>query len=231
MRLGHIGLTVFDLDRSARFYSELFGFKEFFRVTRDQLWIEAQTGYPDCIIEFLHMRHECGLHLELLKYHRPLYDMYIPDDTFKPGSSHFNLWVDDVESMTRKIREYLTRPGCDVGMAKFAGYAHDLGSTAITEGPQRGGRGYYMRDPDGHTIEVWEQAKTPEAQGFGHEINTQLAQIINRIEKARSENNTNWCDLIRLVYAVAPDRARAIFRRIEEKDAEILKLAQSSADA
>lgn len=157
-----------DLDRSARFYSDIFGFSEFFRVTRDQLWIEAQTGYPGCVIEFLHMKHECGLHLELLKYHKPTHESYVEDDTYKPGSSHFNLWVDDVYRITNKIREYITRPGLDVGLATFAGYANRLELTEITEGPQRGGRGYYMRDPDGHTIEVWQQAKTPEAQGFGH---------------------------------------------------------------
>ena len=168
VRLGHIGLTVADLDRSAQFYSELFGFREFFRVTRDQLWIEAQTGYPGAVMEFLHMQHECGLHLELCKYHNPCNGKQLPDDTFHPGRPHINLWVDDVGEITQKIREYLTRPGIDQGSSKFAGYASNLWATAITEGPQRGGVGYYMRDPDGHTIEVWQPAKTKEATGFGH---------------------------------------------------------------
>lgn len=37
-------------------------------------------------------------------------------------------------------------------------------------------------------------------------------------------------DVIRLVYKVAPDDARAIFRAIEKNDEEILALAKKSAE-
>jgi catechol 2,3-dioxygenase-like lactoylglutathione lyase family enzyme len=88
----------------------------------------------------------------------------IPDDTFRPGSSHFNLWVDDAEAITVKIADYISAMP-DKGLARFAPRPLDLEATTITEGPQTGGRGYYMRDPDGHTIEIWEPA--PMALGFG----------------------------------------------------------------
>lgn len=169
IKLGHIGLTCADLDRSARFYREIFGFEEFFRVTRDQLWIEGQTGYPGAVIEFLHMRHACGLHLELLKYHKPLAyaaSEWFNDETYIPGSSHFNLWVDNIEEFTDKIRAFILEAPFP-GRAYFAPRPLDLEKARITEGPQKGGTGYYMRDPDGHTIEVWQQAATKEAQGFG----------------------------------------------------------------
>lgn len=166
LRLGHIGMTVSDLDRSRDFYRDLFGFGEFFRVRRTQLWIQAQVGYPNADLEFLHMRGPGGLHLELVKYWKPMTTAMLPDDTFFPGSTHINFWVEDVEAFAERFSDYIQRME-KPGIACFAAKPLDIEATTITEGPQTGGRGYYLRDPDGHTIEVWQPAKTAEAQGFG----------------------------------------------------------------
>ena len=169
-KLGHIGLTVADLERSERFYSEVFEFKAFFKIRRQSTdWLAAQVGYFTADIEFCHMRHEAaGLHLELCKYHAPT--AYYPknDDTYVPGASHINFWVSDAAAATERIRTYLETGGArSIGQARFMGEANNLSATMITDGPQAGGRGYYMRDPDGHTIEIWEPAKTQAASSFG----------------------------------------------------------------
>jgi catechol 2,3-dioxygenase-like lactoylglutathione lyase family enzyme len=166
LRLGHIGLTCSDLARSRAFYEKLFGFEEFFSIRRTTPWLAAQVGYPDADVEFCHLKGAGGLHLELLKYHHPHSTNPIPDDTYRPGNVHFNLWVDDIENLTNRIQAYiLTMP--EPGLARFAPGPLDIEASTITDGPQKGGKGYYMRDPDGHTIELWQPAPAADAQWFG----------------------------------------------------------------
>ena len=166
IRCGHIGLTVAVLDRSRDFYRDLFEFEEFFRVRRTEPWIGAQVGYMDADIEFCHMRGPGGMHLELLQYRKPFSSKPIPDDTYRAGSTHINFWVDDIYAMVEKVEKYIERMEFP-GQARFAPHPLDVEATTITSGPQTGGKGFYMRDPDGHTLELWQPAKTPIAQGFG----------------------------------------------------------------
>lgn len=229
MRLGHIGMTVADLDRSERFYGDLFGFKTFFRIRRKTPWLDAQVGYKDADVEFCHMRGLDGLHLELLKYWHPFAADPLADDTYRPGNVHMNIWVESAPDKAIDIENWMTLAP-DIGLARFAPEPLDIEASTITDGPQKGGKGFYMRDPDGHTIEIWQP---PPGSKFGKDalLSVELEDIINQMEVARSKNNTNWMNLVRLAYRTAPDEARTIFRSIEANDAEILKLAQSSADA
>lgn len=165
LKLGHVGLTVSDLDRAKRFYCMIFGFEEFFRVRRRAPWLAAQVGYEDADIEFCHLRHPtAGIHIELLKYNHPSSTNPLPDDTYRPGSVHVNLWVDDVRAIVNALASYVD---ADLGLMGCRHKILDIDATTITEGPQAGGKGFYLRDPDGHTIEVWQPAKTAAAQGFG----------------------------------------------------------------
>jgi len=170
LRLGHLGLTVSDLERARSFYCDLFGFEEFFRVRRKTPWIAAQVGYLDADIEFCHLRHPgIGLHLELCKYRSPRSAKRLDGETYVPGAAHFNLWVDDVGDLLEKIRAYIqTMPSPGLArVQRLPDRRFDLEATTITEGPQTGGKGVYVRTPDGHTIEIWQPAKTEEAQRFG----------------------------------------------------------------
>lgn len=168
LNLGHVGLTCYDLDRSEEFYSEIFSFQAFFRVRRTAPWLAAQVGYKNADVEFCHMRHpSAGIHLELLKYHAPA-GHTLPDDSFHPGHVHFNLWVDDVEAYARRLNNYFRSHQSDpTNRARFAPCPLDIEASTISDGPQKGGKGYYIRDPDGHTIELWQQAPSLEGQAFG----------------------------------------------------------------
>lgn len=229
MRLGHIGLTCADLDRSERFYRDLFGFETFFRIRRKTPWLAAQVGYQDADIEFCHMRGCNGLHLELLKYWSPSSSETLFDETFVPGNVHFNIWVEDAQAMAHSVAIWLAKNPDLRGKARFAPKDLDIEASTITDGPQKGGKGYYMRDPDGHTIEAWEPA--PGAVfDTGKSLPAELANIIDKLEAARARQNTNWMGIVRLVYRVAPQEAKDLFRKIEAQDSEILKIAQSSAN-
>lgn len=54
-------------------------------------------------------------------------------------------------------------------------------------------------------------------------------EIIDAVEAARKGNNTNWMDLVRLAFEVAPEKARPIFAKINGGDGEISKLLDKLA--
>jgi hypothetical protein len=50
--------------------------------------------------------------------------------------------------------------------------------------------------------------------------------IINKIEKIRSKNNTNWMDILRVAFKKSPKEAAAIMAKIYHEDNNISKLAK-----
>ena len=48
--------------------------------------------------------------------------------------------------------------------------------------------------------------------------------IVKKIELARSKNNKNWMDLLRLAIKKAPKQAKIILKRINHQDKNISKL-------
>ena len=55
------------------------------------------------------------------------------------------------------------------------------------------------------------------------------AELIDRIEAMRAENNTHWMNLVRLAFRYAPEDARVILRNIERLDGEVRRLTQELA--
>ncbi len=50
--------------------------------------------------------------------------------------------------------------------------------------------------------------------------------IIDKIEKIRSKNNTNWMDLVRLSFNLDPNKAAKILSKIYQEDKKISDLAK-----
>ena len=50
--------------------------------------------------------------------------------------------------------------------------------------------------------------------------------IIDKIEKIRSKNNTNWMDLVRLSFSLDPENASKILSKIYQEDKKISDLAK-----
>lgn len=49
-------------------------------------------------------------------------------------------------------------------------------------------------------------------------------KIINQIEKARSKNNVNWMDILRLAFKLDPKKASKIMKKINFDDKKISDL-------
>ena len=55
-------------------------------------------------------------------------------------------------------------------------------------------------------------------------------EIIDEIEKIRSNNNINWMNILRLAFKYAPDEARSIVSKINSDDQQISKLLKKLSE-
>lgn len=132
--VNHIGLCVHDVDRSRRFYEELFGFEYEREIappddpTGKLLQLEAPVG-----LRAVYLRKD-GLLLELLAYTRrpPRPPRERPMD--EPGLTHISMGADD----PRRILDRVEALGGQVVMQTDVGVA------------------VFIRDPDGQLIELLE---------------------------------------------------------------------------
>ncbi|MGE3268502.1 MAG: VOC family protein [Chloroflexota bacterium] len=139
----HAGVTVSDLDRSLGFYRDVLGLEVIVVAERTDATIGQIVGYPGARIKLAF----CGVpgdtaRVELLQYLDPT---GAPGDgeTFRPASGHVCFRVDDIQAMHEKITA--------------AGYApRSTTPVEILEGPNTGAKAFYVRDPDGYTVELFQ---------------------------------------------------------------------------
>ena len=55
-------------------------------------------------------------------------------------------------------------------------------------------------------------------------------KIINQIQKARSKNNVNWMDVLKLAFKLDPKKASKIMKKINYDDNKISKLLKKLVD-
>jgi|SRR5579859_3160538 len=135
----HAGITVADLDRSIKFYSDVLNAELVWR--HDAIATEyarAVVGLPDARMNGALMSIPGGGSIELIKYDAPEGDVIRPRpcDT---GSTHVAFVVDDVPSLFEQLLE--------------AGVEVVSDSRSTRGGNSRGGLTLYARDPDGAFLE------------------------------------------------------------------------------
>ena len=138
----HIGLCVTDLERSRRFYEEVFGFRSAFDLRTDGpetpqlLRLDAPLTL-DAVYLWLD-----GLLLELLAFDRT--DRTTPRVMNEPGLTHLSLFVEDLDSTIDAVGQYEGRVRADtnIGVAVFV--EEPDGQAIEVIGP--GGRFRTMRD-------------------------------------------------------------------------------------
>lgn len=137
----HIGIQVRDVERSAAFYEECLGFTRVARWSKAEPYVQRVVGYyPDVTLEIAVLAIPGSeLFLEILEYVGVDGEPVDPA-TGNPGTAHFSLFVDDLDSLYAELR------------AKGVEFVSEVQTP--TSGPNRGGRLVYMKDPDGIRVEL-----------------------------------------------------------------------------
>ena len=135
MKLRHVGITCYDINKSRGFYENL-GFRVQFMADRSEPFIGEITGYPGAHI-LVTMMEGCGMTLELIQYLKPKNSILKSAETCYPGNVH------------------LCFEGNDAMIGKLRHTALEIGSGEIPDGPQKGATAFYFRGPDGVTIEYF----------------------------------------------------------------------------
>ena len=141
----HAGICVSDVDRSLRFYCEALGFVaaesfDFVDEWGRLMEMEAPIKFRSQFIQ-----HEGGMRLELLGFDSPAPEgSRVRKRINQYGMTHLSFWVDDVDTVAEKIRQ-------------FGGEVHDHTRTTLGEGDQAMDF-VYCSDPDGVRIELMKGA-------------------------------------------------------------------------
>lgn len=99
--------------------------------------------------------------------------------------------------------------------------------------PQRG-EGTFHKPSDlptefsGWKAEILSEIKKLEKNNF--QPNAKYLEVIDKIEQARTTNNVNWMDLLRVVAIKSPSDLKLITNKIHSQDVEILELFKRLAE-
>lgn len=138
--LHHAGFTVADLDRSIGFYTQLLGAEPTVRRRSSDAYMGAMVGCPGCDVEYAYFPLPgSDATLELIQYFEPA-SARVDQETSVLGNGHICLLVEDIHAEFARIAQ----------LAEFRSPA----PVEITHGPNRGGWGAYLRDPDDITIQL-----------------------------------------------------------------------------
>lgn len=149
----HVGLTVPDLDAGVKFYTEVIGGTELYRIGpfdsaeippmedgRD--WTEAHVNVTGARLTIAMLSVGPNLMLELFQYDKPDDASRTPPRNCDYGGHHIAFKVDDLEA----AKAHLAANGCRV-MA---------GPIVLDEGPAAGVQVNYVLDPWGNQLEFVE---------------------------------------------------------------------------
>jgi lactoylglutathione lyase len=129
----HTGQVVTDLERSKRFYQEVFGFKFWYEITPpDEMTAKLSCLTPPLGVTASYLALD-GFVLELMHYAAPGARLAFRQRTMnEPGLTHLSISVDDVRATAEKAVEYGGQviEASDVGLAIL------------------------IRDPDGQLLEL-----------------------------------------------------------------------------
>lgn len=130
--LSHVGLCVTDLDRSRRFYEDVFGFAFTGELVAPEEATARLLGIPPPVnLVAVYLRHG-GTTLELLHYDRPDNPSARTRVLNEPGLTHLSFRVEDLSGVVDRVEGAggSVVADSDIGVATF------------------------VRDPDGQLIEL-----------------------------------------------------------------------------
>jgi len=141
--LHHTGLTVSDLERSLLFWRDAMGMDVLFQQEKDGGYLEEIVGEPGAHVRMAHLAFGGeGPRIELFQYLAPSGGQHLsrPADQ---GFAHVCVACEDLDERMKRL--------------VAAGGTPFSEPVVIDTGVNRGGRGVYLRDPDGHVVELSER--------------------------------------------------------------------------
>jgi catechol 2,3-dioxygenase-like lactoylglutathione lyase family enzyme len=138
--LHHTGLTVADLDRSLHFWRDAMGMEMLFQQEKVGGYLEAIVGEPGAHVRMAHLAFGGeGPRIELFQYLAPSGGQHRlrPADV---GFAHVCVACDDLDERLERLIAAGGRP-----FSK---------PVEVDTGVNKGGRSVYLRDPDGHVVEL-----------------------------------------------------------------------------
>jgi catechol 2,3-dioxygenase-like lactoylglutathione lyase family enzyme len=138
----HTSFTVADLDKSVAFFRDLLGLEVVFVRDVTNVYFGRIVGLPGCVARAALLRiPDSNHHLELFQYLEPRGAAYTPRPC-DPGSSHLSFLVDDLPALYRQLQprgvRFVSEP------------------ILIDAGPNKGGYGVYLHDPNGVLVELFQ---------------------------------------------------------------------------
>jgi catechol 2,3-dioxygenase-like lactoylglutathione lyase family enzyme len=146
--IDHVNIVVADIERAARFYSEVLGFVRGFEKGLEGAWIEKVTGVSNakalCVfMEAPQQENESKTRLELLQFLTPngatVQQNRLPNTR---GIRHMAFTVDDLDSLLEKLRAWDVEIVSEPIEVPFAVGA--LGRKRL----------FYFYDPEGNLLEA-----------------------------------------------------------------------------
>ncbi|MDW5594102.1 VOC family protein [Conexibacter stalactiti] len=140
VRFDHVGFTVADIDRAVAWYTRFLQSEPLaVRKGWDAGYSAEMIGYPGCVIDWAYFALPGDARLELVRYVQPA-GATVDMETFRIGNGHLCLTVDDLGAELDRLRDFAT--------------LRTPTPVRIPTGPNAGGLGAYVRDPDGITIQL-----------------------------------------------------------------------------
>ena len=138
----HTSFTVSNLDRSIAFFRDILGFTATPKLPRSRSVIQSITGVSesDVMIAYLHGP---GHTLELIQYLAPSDRGEVRPRPCDVGFAHIAFDVEDIDAIVTLSSDHNVFP-----IGKI---------TTGDQGPNKGGKAVYLRDPDGITVELIQQ--------------------------------------------------------------------------
>src|SRR5262245_46649992 len=102
-RLTHLGLCVSDIERSLRFYRDLFGFEEVGRLELEGEPTATLNGWPDVKVRAIYLERD-GWRLELMEFPVPGWiGPQAPRPMNQVGFTHLSFRVADLDAVCAQI--------------------------------------------------------------------------------------------------------------------------------
>lgn len=141
----HFSITCASADASIAFYRNLFGMEPIADRVVPAGFVERVTGVRGASVRIVHLQGH-GFNFELLEYLAPRGDQRAREPN-NVGSAHLCFLTEDLDS------EYERLSAAGVKW-RTAG-----GPQTVVGGPNDGGKGIYLEDPDGNAVEVIQLAR------------------------------------------------------------------------